>query len=939
MGGLGGRLYAFTHPGRVRNLVMVGTPNHGSELATSLCLLRGMGLGSVAPEFGECNSADDGLLQLVPAYVEKFNEVVTDLPSVNYRTVAGRGGGPGSLLTGGVGPGIIGEDDGTVSVESVRWLSVGDPDHPGRHFSEYPTVDRDHMGLIHSNASGEQPLSYAMAACIVAYDALSFCPLPVDLDGTETTDEVGAASRAVPAVADVVQDGVGPAGPVGPGATMTFPIEVVDGETAGLQVLADDSLQLSLSGGTLEDTEVLGVAAQGADLDGPATLTVHNPTGTSLSFGSILRLVSERTLALTAPSHVAEGDAVTVDVSMTGASSDEEITYTVTDGAGTTVAEGLLPSTDGATWSTEVPVGAPGTYTVRVVTAGERARAALSVVSVLGGAAFPGGFGESTTDPDGDGLADTLVVDVPVAVDADGDYQLSVRVLDSAGRTVTAGGGQARLSEGTGSIAVELDGRDIHDSDLDGPWTLSVVLSDSDLDILARTDLGSITHDDRRAYEHDALEMTGFTDEPLDVDADGLIDTLRVTGGVRAEVSGTYEVNGKLVAGDGSEVARASSTVSLSAGTTPVALDFDGGTIGATGEDGPFILRDLTLYPSSDPSGGIALVDAYRTGPYRSAQFPGGTAGDLPPTAAFDVVGVDGTQVVLDASASTDDHGIVSYDWELGDGATATGSRVTHRYAAPGTYAVTLTVTDAGGRTANAVSTVVAAPPTCDGRVPTIVGDGRGTILGTNGDDVILGTSADERIDGGPGDDVICGGGGDDVLVGSNGSDRLIGLAGQDRLDGGDGDDYLDGGAGDDTVLGANGRDTLVGAAGRDHLDGGDGDDLISGGDGDDTVIGANGRDTIDAGAGADTVSAGEGDDTVDAGDGDDVVLAGGNDDIVRAGAGDDRVEGGEGRDRIWGEDGDDVLLGQGGDDEIDGGAGTDVIDGGNGRNTIRDVP
>jgi len=53
--------------------------------------------------------------------------------------------------------------------------------------------------------------------------------------------------------------------------------------------------------------------------------------------------------------------------------------------------------------------------------------------------------------------------------------------------------------------------------------------------------------------------------------------------------------------------------------------------------------------------------------------------------------------VQFDASASTDDQGIVQYRWDFGDGQAGTGAVVDHVYAVAGTYNVRLTAWDADG--------------------------------------------------------------------------------------------------------------------------------------------------------------------------------------------------------------------------------------------------
>jgi hypothetical protein len=56
-----------------------------------------------------------------------------------------------------------------------------------------------------------------------------------------------------------------------------------------------------------------------------------------------------------------------------------------------------------------------------------------------------------------------------------------------------------------------------------------------------------------------------------------------------------------------------------------------------------------------------------------------------------------GETVILDASNSTDNIGIVSYEWDFGDGTKGFGKTVNHIYEKPGTYKVTLTVKDVAG--------------------------------------------------------------------------------------------------------------------------------------------------------------------------------------------------------------------------------------------------
>ncbi len=86
------------------------------------------------------------------------------------------------------------------------------------------------------------------------------------------------------------------------------------------------------------------------------------------------------------------------------------------------------------------------------------------------------------------------------------------------------------------------------------------------------------------------------------------------------------------------------------------------------------------------------------------------------PVAAFTSSAND-LRATFDASGSTDaDGSVVGYAWEFGDGTTGTGSTAAHTYAAAGTYAVTLTVTDDDGVTDTVTREVTVTAPTVFGR-------------------------------------------------------------------------------------------------------------------------------------------------------------------------------------------------------------------------------
>ena len=121
-----------------------------------------------------------------------------------------------------------------------------------------------------------------------------------------------------------------------------------------------------------------------------------------------------------------------------------------------------------------------------------------------------------------------------------------------------------------------------------------------------------------------------------------------------------------------------------------------------------------------------------------------GASTDAPPAAAFTSSCTDLT-CDLDATASSDREGALTYDWSFGDGSSGTGQRVSHTYAQPGTYTVGLTVTDGAGQTDRTTRTVTVPTATSGpvfrgarGVAANVVSPGVATPTGVQAGDTML---------------------------------------------------------------------------------------------------------------------------------------------------------------------------------------------------------
>lgn len=361
---------------------------------------------------------------------------------------------------------------------------------------------------------------------------------------------------------------------------------------------------------------------------------------------------------------------------------------------------------------------AVGTDTVRVVVAANPAPVAIAgpdtVVTdddgnglaavLLDGSASSDGTGSIAlwSWSDGTGVvASTPTADLVLGV---GSYAFTLTVTDNGGRTA-ADDVLVRVDPNPPPVANA--GADARRADTDGSGDEAFVLD------------GGGSYDGTGLLVHewllgDVLVATGATPTvtmPLGVN----VVTLRVTddGGANSTDNVTLTVDPNVgpvaVAGpdqvvydverDGAHPVELDGRASADpVGTIALYEWLEGEALLATGPTpvvslavGPHL---LTLRVTDD--GGLTALDDLVADVYDND----------PPTAVIKCCCVD-LACSFDATGSSDPNGpIVAYAWDFGDGTTATGALVDHRFATPGLYTVTLTVTDDVGVSDQAIRAV-----------------------------------------------------------------------------------------------------------------------------------------------------------------------------------------------------------------------------------------
>ena len=140
----------------------------------------------------------------------------------------------------------------------------------------------------------------------------------------------------------------------------------------------------------------------------------------------------------------------------------------------------------------------------------------------------------------------------------------------------------------------------------------------------------------------------------------------------------------------------------------------EGEYLGLFAPDNPIAVHEYAAYPpqNDDQSYGVALNGELAFFATPTPNAPNSPDTNLPPNARVSADETRGTAtltVMFDATDSTDDGTIVSYDWDFGDGNTLSDStpQVSHDYDSTGTFIATLTVTDDQGKSDSTTISII----------------------------------------------------------------------------------------------------------------------------------------------------------------------------------------------------------------------------------------
>lgn len=239
-----------------------------------------------------------------------------------------------------------------------------------------------------------------------------------------------------------------------------------------------------------------------------------------------------------------------------------------------------------------------------------------------------------TVDEDQNGLIDWLMIEVKLNVLQAGHFDLLGNLVDGNGVLVHSAQAVSRnqsanpLAPGVRLFVLAFDAQAFWQSNRNGPYILTDLklmdTTDQIIQVDIRNNLYTTAAYNVNQFEHPVVRLESMTETASDQNGNNLFDQLSFNVRLAFSKTGNYVLNGRLVDPNGDEIAWSSTTFTVSSsGVYAVNVSFPGTQIGAHRVDGPYHLRDVSVYNQQ----GTAMVyfdEIGATRPYRFTQFENG---------------------------------------------------------------------------------------------------------------------------------------------------------------------------------------------------------------------------------------------------------------------------------------------------------------------------
>jgi hypothetical protein len=235
-----------------------------------------------------------------------------------------------------------------------------------------------------------------------------------------------------------------------------------------------------------------------------------------------------------------------------------------------------------------------------------------------------GGYEESTSDDNGNGLFDRLNIEVGVKVIKAGEVVLEGYLHGLDDEPICYMKTTATLPTGDATLLLKAEGLNLRQSRANGPYILKSLALYEDgnrVDFIYNAyQTQSYLWTDFESSNVEFASLNTFTDYGVDTDGDGLFDALRIEVTTNVAQEGQSALVGRLFDADGNSIDDILLQLILPVGSQKINLDFSGIKIRANRKNGPYLLKYAFMY---DETGSLddSLPNAYTTAAYSYKQF------------------------------------------------------------------------------------------------------------------------------------------------------------------------------------------------------------------------------------------------------------------------------------------------------------------------------